>query len=491
MTTSPRSRSRMLSRGDCDGCVTLSAQLESVAVEFADARAEADRLRAQVEKLKREKAVLAVKLDEARRATKRQAAPFSRGARKPNHERKRPGRRAGQDYGRRGRRLPPEVPDENHEVPLPDACPNCGSDLVLERWAEQFQDELVTAIVRRRFMVALGHCPDCNHAVRGRHPDQTSEALGAAGVMLGPRALALAAWLRFGCGMSAAKISRLFAELGLSVTAGGITGAVGRLGAGAEGTYTALIQALRASPVVSPDETGWRVDGERAWLWAFVGNHVTVYDIAVGRGYDEAAAVLGEDYDGVICRDGWAPYRRFVKATHQTCVAHLLRRANEMIADSVAGQARISHGVRRLLLDALALRAHRDGAQIGGDALDEAIKALEVRLDKLLAAKVTHEPNRRLLAHLSKERGALFSFLRAEGVPATNHHAERAIRPQVCARKNWGGNKSWTGARTAAVLGSVSRTATQQSLSPIAVLTQIATSDGATSGLHLADGPDP
>jgi transposase len=89
---------------------------------------------------------------------------------------------------------------------------------------------------------------------------------------------------------------------------------------------------------------------------------VTVYSIAIGegaRGYDSAAEVLGADYDGVICRDGWAPYRGFVKATHQTCLAHLLRRAKQMIADSLAGQARIPHAVRRLIEDALVLRTRR------------------------------------------------------------------------------------------------------------------------------------
>lgn len=43
------------------------------------------------------------------------------------------------------------------------------------------------------------------------------------------------------------------------------------------------------------------------------------------RGYAEAAPLLGEDFAGVIVRDGWAPYRRFTKAIHQTCLAHLLR----------------------------------------------------------------------------------------------------------------------------------------------------------------------
>lgn len=253
-----------------------------------------------------------------------------------------------------------------------------------------------------------------------------------------------------------------------------------------------MLQALRASPVVSPDETGWRVDGKRGWLWAYVGDHVTVYDIVVGRGYDEAKAILGEDYDGVICRDGWAPYRRFTQAEHQSCFAHLIRRCSEMIADSAAGQARIPHALRRLLGDALDLRDAREAGQVQGAEMEGAIEDLQRRIDKLLASRPTHEPNRRLLAHLGNERDALLTFLRYEGVPATNHEAERAIRPQVCARKNWGGNKSWQGARSAAVLGSILRSADQQGADPLEVLARIATTDGASSGLPLlARGPDP
>jgi len=464
-------------RRRCGGCRRLQAKI--------------DELTRESERLKTEKAALQAKLEDERRANKRQAAPFSKNHRTPEKKRKRPGRKPGADYGRHGRRRAPTLPDEDIEVPLPESCPNCGSDLCLDTWSEQYQDEIVSAVVRRRFRVALGDCPDCHRPVRGRHPEQTSAALGAAGVMLGPKAIALAAWLHYGCGVSAQKISRLFAELGLQVTASGITQALGRLANDASGTYDALIKALRLSPVVSPDETGWRVDAERRWLWVYVGTHVTVYDIATGRGYDEASQILGEGYSGILCRDGWAPYRRFSAATHQTCLAHLLRRANEMIADAVAGQARIPHRLRRLLLDALALRAQRDAGDLGPRQLGREIRKLEDRADTLLSARVTHEPNRKLLAHLRTERDALFTFLRHEGVPATNHEAERAIRPQVCTRKSWGGNQTWAGARTAAVLGSVTRTAVQQGKSPIATLVQIATSGGAGSGLDLPPGPDP
>lgn len=503
MITSPSVRrgSRELSRSDIDRLVDqngrLRVEVRRLGRELEQARAQVAAGEAEVERLKTENASLRAKLEASRREGKRQSAPFSRNARTPEDKRKRPGRKPGEAYGKRARRLPPDQVDEDIPVPLPEVCPACGEDLrdlEPEKWLEQFQDELVTAVLRRRYVIAAGHCPACDASIRGRHPDQTSDAVGAAGAMLGSTAVSLAAWLHYGCGLSAAKVSKLYGLLGLEVTPGGITLALERLAADASGTYDALKAALRFSAVVTPDETGWRVDAQRGWLWVFVGDKVTVYDIAVGEGsrsYDVAKNILGEDYSGILVRDGWGSYRCFKKATHQTCLAHLLRRTNEMIADSVAGQARIPHAVRRLLKDALALRARRDCAQIGPEELEAEIAALEERVDKLLGARPTHEPNRVLLAHLGRERQALFTFLRTPGLPATNHEAERGIRPQVCIRKNWGGNRTERGAYAAKVIGSVIRTAVQQGLDPTDVLVEIHTSDGARSGLDIPTGPAP
>lgn len=137
----------------------------------------------------------------------------------------------------------------------------------------------------------------------------------------------------------------------------------------------------------------------------------------------------------------------------------------------------------------MALRARRDTGQLGGAELEAEIAKLEARADKLVASHPTYEPNRRLIAHLAKDRHALFTFLRAPGTPVTNHEAERAIRPQVCTRKNWGRNRTQAGAEAAKVLGSVIRTAHQQGLSPTDVLVEIATTDGASCGLDLPGRP--
>jgi hypothetical protein len=139
------------------------------------------------ERLRQENTRLREGLEETRRAGKRQAAPFSRGQKKTDPAT--PGRKPGHAYGRKGRRLPPspERVDEHVDVPLPDCCPDCGGRLELDKVVPQFQEELVPAHSRiRRYNVALGHCTGCRRRARGRHPEQTSDATGAAGVMLGP-----------------------------------------------------------------------------------------------------------------------------------------------------------------------------------------------------------------------------------------------------------------------------------------------------------------
>jgi len=200
---------------------------------------------------------------------------------------------------------------------------------------------------------------------------------------------------------------------------------------------------------------------------------VTVYLIG-GRGYEDACHILGEDFAGVLERDGWAPYRSFKQARHQTCYAHLLKRTAGLIEDSIAGQARVPHAARRILKDALALRERRDPG-LGDDVIDAEEFGLKVtelgqRTDKLLELKPTHEPNRLLIEHLRTEREHMFTFLQQPGVQATNWRAEQALRPAIVNRKSWGGNRTDAGARTQVIAISVIRTARQQNVDPIELM---------------------
>jgi len=81
----------------------------------------------------------------------------------------------------------------------------------------------------------------------------------------------------------------------------------------------------------------------------------------------------------------------------------------------------------------------------------------------MLETHYRNPANRRLARHLKHERPWLFTFLYCPGLDATNNAAERAIRGMVIARKVWGGNRTWEGARTQQILVSVLRTCWQQS----------------------------
>ena len=85
--------------------------------------------------------------------------------------------------------------------------------------------------------------------------------------------------------------------------------------------YTELCEQVRNAPVVTPDETGWRVGGERYWLWVFTAPGTTVYAISPRARVRRRAHGAGTDYAGVLVRDGWAPYRCY-DGLYQTCANH-------------------------------------------------------------------------------------------------------------------------------------------------------------------------
>jgi transposase len=256
--------------------------------------------------------------------------------------------------------------------------------------------------------------------------------------------------------------------LGIDVTAGALCAAAQRTGTDLVPVHAEIVRRINDAEMVVMDETGWRVGGYSAWVWVATTEAATVYDVADGRGFEQACGLVDEDYDGVIVRDGWAPYRKYTKATHQTCTAHLVRRCDELIADLPAWARGTPRHVKDLLLDGLAARDLDDAARA------EAIVDLSERVELLGEQAHPHDECRKLVAHLTNEMPALFTFLARPGIDATNWRAEQAIRPAVVNRKVWGGNRTWRGAATQGRMMSVLRTATQQGVDAIDYLAHLA-----------------
>jgi transposase len=433
--------------------------------ELERAQQQIEKQQREIERLQRENDRLRKELEAALRASKRQAAPHSRGQLKANP--KRPGRKPGSDYGQHTcRPCPPRV-DEQINVPLPQQCPHCGGGVEFQRTEAQYQEEIVRRTIVRRFDIAVGCCHDCGRRVQGRHPLQTSDAVGVGGVQIGPEALALAAILNKQMGLSLGHTRQVLAYgFGLPVSCGGLYRALARMSRRAAPTYAGLVKATQQALVNVPDETGWRVGGHLQWMHVTVSAQVTVYAILPGRGYEPSRVLLGADYDGFLVHDGWAPYYGFVAAFHQSCLRHLLVRCHEMAQIASAAAAAFPLAVKGLLQASLQLRDRYREGEISEHGLRTATGRLEAQLDRLLEKSYRDPANRRLAKHLQHERPFLFTFLYCPGLDATNHEAERAVRWMVIARKVWGGNRTWAGARTQQILVSVLRTCWQQDKDP-------------------------
>ena len=412
-------------------------------------------------------------LERQRRAGKRQAAPFAKGP--PKEHPKKPGRKPGQDYGPKAHREPPppEQIDEVHQALLPAACPDCGGPLEEAHVDHQYQVEIPRKPVHRRFDVHVGRCAGCRRRVQGRHPLQTSDALGAAASQLGPDAQAAVVTLNKQAGLPHGKVSRVLGELfGVPLTPGGSAQVVSRAARRCEPVYAELCEQLKRADRVSPDETGWHVGGHNAWLHALAAEHATVYVVDPTRSGAVAERILGADYAGVLIHDGWAPYDNFEGARHQQCLAHLLRRCNELLETARRGAVRFPRRIKGLLQQALELRDRHEAGLVSdhGKAVARG-RLLGALQDAIFPVKVD-PANERLARHLWEHKDQLLTFLEVPGLDATNWRAELAIRAGVVLRKVWGGNRTWAGARAQSVLMSVVHTCAQQGRSALDFLSR-------------------
>jgi transposase len=440
-----------MSEPACPGCQALQQRLAA--------------LEQRVEQLTR-------LLEEARRASKRQAAPFRRGPPKPDP--KRPGRKAGDQHGRHGHRPPPppDQIDEVHEAQLPDACPHCTGTLVETDCAQQFQTEIPRRPIRRQFNVHIGHCRGCGRRVQGRHPLQTSDALGAAASQLGPDAQAAVVALNKQAGLSHGKVADVMDQLcGVALTPGASAQVVLRAAERLEPAYQEIREATAEAERLSVDETGWRVGGASAWLHVWVSERATCYQVDARRSADALEGLIGLDYDGVLVHDGFASYDRFTEALHQQCVPHLLRRARELLQEATAGAVRFPRQVIELFTGAVHLRNEYLKGRVPPGQWEAARDDYELRLLPLLHGRRLGA-NRTLAKHLLRHFEQWFLFLTDAGVPSSNWEAEQAIRPAVVNRKVWGGNRTPAGAQAQGVLSSVLQTCRQQGKATLEFVSQ-------------------
>lgn len=395
--------------------------------------------------------------EQEQRDGRRQAHPFRRD--QATDQPKKPGRRKGHPADLRPT-PPPDQIDRVIDVPLSD-CPCCHVPLKNRGQVVQIQTDLPPIVpIVTQFNLETGYCPRCGQYHQARHPEQTSDAIGAAGNTLGPVVLTMAAEMKHRLGVSYRKICDfLLTYCQLKVCPAAFIRAEQRLADLAKPTFALLLEALRQSGVVHADETGWRIGRQNAWLWVFSSKQATIYAIRTGkgaRGHQVPEDILGADFDGYLIVDGLKTYD-VLEVAKGRCNGHLLRRCKKL-KDTVPAKEQPHIAVlSSLLQEAIDLAGRRDEIAPGDYA--GRVQAIEDRLDAWLEANLdqgTLSPDLdRLDKHVRAHRGEWLVFLHEAAVPPTNNHAEQMLRPAVITRKVGGCNKNLLGALVHSILSSI------------------------------------
>ena len=457
-------------------------ELESAYARERERNAELTRrigeLEAELAALRAEVGPLKEMVAELQKLAYRQAGRFRRDPDRLAKGKKPSGRRAGEGEWSR-----PAEPTEEQKAKAVDkasdlaACPNCSDPLTDWQDHVHYEWDIPPVVpVLTSFKSRSGYCARCKRRHRSRHLDQISEATGAAGVIVGPRAKALASDMKHYFGVSYGKISAFLETVyGMQFGRGGLYRADMRLATRAGPVYVELIELVRRLAQVHVDETGWRIGTLSAWLWVFCGSDVTVYTIKRSRGHQMVLEILGQQFQGRLTTDGLLTYDAAALDAwlKQKCMAHILRRLKEMSASAQATHRALATGTSAVLREALALARTRTGADDRSYA--EAAAAIEVRLDALLVEHISdaNDDAARMARHLTKHRAALLPFLYHDGIEPTNNSAEQALRPAVITRKVGGCNRTVEGAHAHAVLASLGATCRSRGIPVLDFFVQI------------------
>lgn len=201
-----------------------------------------------------------------------------------------------------------------------------------------------------------------------------------------------------------------------------------------------IVSRLRAAPFVHVDESIFRVDGKKEWIWVFVTEEDLLLVIRDSRSRDVVEEVLGKGYAGTIVCDGWKAYLGWML---QRCWAHLLRYGKEGAERSVEGQrlyAELCALYERLTrnLDEASARARMRRLRKGTRALRRLVRRFGGSEDEAV---------RKVVTYLANGMAGWLTFLEHPGMEATNNRGERGLREAIVIRKIVGTLRNSRGAQ--------------------------------------------
>jgi transposase len=232
--------------------------------------------------------------------------------------------RGGQPGHRRATRalVPPERLRSSTDC-RPDSCRRCGQALhgddltpLIQQVAELPRIEPIVDEYRLHRL----SCPRCGVTTCATPPE------GVPAGSFGPYSQAVLATWAGAYRLSKRQIQQMAGDLfGLSISTGMISELERRSAEALEGTYNELAAAVHSAGVIHADETSWRQERRKTWLWVAVTAVMTVFTIARNRNAKVARAVLGTRDEAIAVTDRCGSCDWIAGTHRQVCWSHTIR----------------------------------------------------------------------------------------------------------------------------------------------------------------------
>lgn len=258
------------------------------------------------------------------------------------------------------------------------------------------------------------------------------------------------------------------------ISEGGIHYLLNKLAIKAQPAYEMIKQKLLSSSLgaVGADETGVKVAGNKYWAWVWQNQDATFISITDNRGQKSITENFENGFENaVLVHDCWVSHFNTAAASHQICIAHLLRDLNYL---TERYNHKWSKVCKTLFKSALDLEKSMNSVDyyINNPRRKQIESRMKILLNYQLPDK--HEEIVTFQKRMRKYRDYIFTFLYHPNVPPDNNSSERAIRNIKVKQKVSGQFKSPHGAFIFAVIRSVTDTVIKNNQNVVESLNTIA-----------------
>ncbi len=369
------------------------------------------------------------------------------------------------------------------DVAAPEVCPHCAAKGLepIDEEHVQVQEDIILQprTLVTKYVHKQAYCPQCRRPVF-----QTAEG-ELRNCEIGPVAKAAAVYMRHEVKLSHRDVRKVFTGIfGMSFAPASSVAFCQKMAHQGDRLYEDLRDKIRALAIVHADETHWRIAGSSAFIWYGGDPGIGFFHADQSRAKEVAISIFGNNFGGGLVADSYAAYNAINAEMRQACLAHLIRKADD-IGQRISLMDKKKQDSQSLLFCGklakfFSICCRIDQRRIKGKTTFTTAKRHIPRLrrirDRLCSTQLEDadaENLRNRVTDPKRDGNRLFTFLEVKGMPPTNNHAEQSLRLPVIFRKITYGSQSLHGAQALAKNLSLLTTAKRQNKDPVKLFREV------------------